>query len=91
MFIEYINFSEILQNLPAPDHEILYGIAPCLLALQRGKRVVHRAFISPSFQESERSEVRSILAMLDDRVEMKIVHRKELERLSKGHTHQVRE
>ena len=80
----------ILQDVPAPGNEILFGIAPCLLALKRAKRVIHQAFITPSFQESNRNEAKSILTAVENQVEVKVVHRNELDRLSGQRPHQVR-
>ncbi|XP_072014310.1 uncharacterized protein [Amphiura filiformis] len=78
----------ILQDVPAAGNEILFGIAPCWLALQRARRVIHRAFITPSFQESDRNEARSILAALENQFDMKVVHRNELDRLTGQRPHQ---
>lgn len=77
-----------VYHVPAPENDILFGIAPCWLALQHNKRVLHQAFVSPSFQSSDRQEVRGILEALGDEVKLDVVHTDVLDELSGGRPHQ---
>ena len=72
--------------------DILYGISPCLLALERKRRTVHKVFMSSSFIRSTRPEVRQIIDKIKEEELSDVVQetqRANLDQITRGRPHQV--
>uniref|UniRef100_A0AAY4EC50 rRNA methyltransferase 1, mitochondrial n=1 Tax=Denticeps clupeoides TaxID=299321 RepID=A0AAY4EC50_9TELE len=87
-----------LQNLSLEDlhftrtkekHDLVFGVAPCLLALTQGRRKVFRLFVKDVI-ESQRGE--SVARVCEEahkrRLPVQRVSRKELDRMTSGRVHQ---
>ncbi|XP_071850129.1 uncharacterized protein [Apostichopus japonicus] len=71
------------------NHEVLYGVSPCLLALQEKRRQFHKAFVLEAFKISARDEAQEIVRLLEERgVVLHETSRGELNKLSQGRPHQ---
>ncbi|XP_071789368.1 rRNA methyltransferase 1, mitochondrial-like isoform X2 [Asterias amurensis] len=71
--------------------DILYGISPCLLALERKRRTVHKVFMSSSFIRSTRPEVRQIIDKIKEEELSDVVQetqRANLDQITRGRPHQ---
>ncbi|XP_022106069.1 rRNA methyltransferase 1, mitochondrial-like isoform X2 [Acanthaster planci] len=76
---------------PPPGADILYGISPCLLALEARRRQVNKVYVTPSFVKSTRPEAQEIMKRIHEqalRGHTYEVHRKELDLLTKRRPHQ---
>nr|XP_054749014.1 uncharacterized protein LOC129254561 [Lytechinus pictus] len=69
--------------------DLLYGISPCFLALKHAKREVHQLYVTSTFQNSQRSEVKEILALVEERgLRMWQTNRRVLDRFTEQRRHQ---
>ncbi|XP_073345920.1 rRNA methyltransferase 1, mitochondrial [Pagrus major] len=72
----------------AENHEIVFGIAPCLLALTQGRRKAHKLFV----KEGETSNRPSVLKVCEEAhqrgVQVYRVSKKDLDKMSSGRVHQ---
>lgn len=68
--------------------EVVFGIAPCLLALTQGRREVYKLFV----KDGETSQRSSVLAVCEEanrhRVQVQRVSKKDLDRMCSGGVHQ---
>lgn len=68
----------------------MYGVSPCLLALQQDRREIAKAFALEAFRSSARSEAQEVMQLLGKKgVEVHKTSRVELDKLSQGRPHQV--
>ncbi|XP_011679229.2 rRNA methyltransferase 1, mitochondrial-like [Strongylocentrotus purpuratus] len=84
------SYHKAKENLTIPrGHDLLYGISPCLLALQHAKREVHQLYITSAFKNSQRSEVKDILALVEERgLRVWTTNRRVLDKFSEERPHQ---
>ncbi|XP_039992235.1 rRNA methyltransferase 1, mitochondrial [Xiphias gladius] len=72
----------------AESHEIVFGIAPCLLALTQGRRKARKLFI----KDGESSHRASLLKVCEEAcrrgVQVQRVSKRDLDRMSSGRVHQ---
>ncbi|XP_019964011.2 rRNA methyltransferase 1, mitochondrial [Paralichthys olivaceus] len=72
----------------AESHEIVFGIAPCLLALTQGRRKAHKLFV----KDGEASHRASVLKVCEEArrrgVQVQRVSKKVLDRMSSDRVHQ---
>ncbi|XP_041455467.1 uncharacterized tRNA/rRNA methyltransferase slr0955-like [Lytechinus variegatus] len=69
--------------------DLLYGISPCFLALKHAKREVHQLYVTSTFQNSQRPEVKEILALVEERgLRMWQTNRRVLDRFTEQRRHQ---
>lgn len=75
-------------DFKAEDFEIVFGIAPCLLALTQGRRKAHKLFV----KDDEASQRDSLLKVCNEAhrrgVQVHRVSKKDLDKLSSGRVHQ---
>ncbi|XP_029383926.1 rRNA methyltransferase 1, mitochondrial [Echeneis naucrates] len=76
------------RDSKAESHEIVFGIAPCLLALTQGRRKALKLFV----KDGEASQRDSVLKVCEEAcrrgVQVQRVHKKDLEMMSSGRVHQ---
>ncbi|XP_040923361.1 rRNA methyltransferase 1, mitochondrial isoform X2 [Toxotes jaculatrix] len=72
----------------AESHEIVFGIAPCLLALTQGRRNVHKLFVKDGESSHRASVLRVCEEALRRGVQVQRVTKKDLDRMSSGRVHQ---
>ncbi|XP_038054797.1 rRNA methyltransferase 1, mitochondrial-like isoform X2 [Patiria miniata] len=85
------NQSRFEDIVPPPGTDMLYGISPCLLALEVNRRQVNNVYVTSSFKKSARPAVQKIMQRVQDKHLGNFiheVHRKDLDKLSKGRPHQ---
>lgn len=76
------------QNLEAEDYEIVFGIAPCLLALTQGRREARQLFVKDG-EASHRAAVLKVCEEAHRRgVRVHRVSKKDLDKMSPGRVHQ---
>ncbi|XP_071319289.1 rRNA methyltransferase 1, mitochondrial [Trachinotus anak] len=72
----------------AESHEVVFGIAPCLLALTQGRRTARKLFV----KDGEASHRASVLKVCEEAcrrgVQVQRVSKKDLDRMSSGRVHQ---
>lgn len=72
----------------AESYEIVFGIAPCLLALTQGRRKAHKLFV----KDGEASHRASVLKVCEEAhrrgVQVHRVSKKDLDKMSSGRVHQ---
>lgn len=72
----------------AENHETVFGIAPCLLALTHGRRKAHKLFVKDG-ETSNRSSVVKVCEEAHRRgVQVHRVSKKDLDKMSSGRVHQ---
>lgn len=72
----------------AENHEIVFGIAPCFLALTHGRRKAHKLFVKDG-ETSNRSSVVKVCEEAHQRgVQVHRVSKKDLDKMSSGRVHQ---
>lgn len=72
----------------AENHEIVFGIAPCLLALTHGRRKAHKLFVKDG-ETSNRSSVVKVCEEAHQRgVQVHRVSKRDLDKMSSGRVHQ---
>lgn len=70
------------------DHEVVFGVAPCLLALTQRRRNVYRLFVKDG-EASHRSSIIKVCEEADRRrVQISRVSKKDLDRMCSGRLHQ---
>ena len=76
-------------SLPEVQGEVLYGLYPVLMALQKGKRYLHRVFVKRNSHQN--AMLKSILEAADAKnVEVLECGGSELDLLSHNRPHQVK-
>ncbi|XP_026206444.1 rRNA methyltransferase 1, mitochondrial [Anabas testudineus] len=72
----------------AKTYEVVFGIAPCLLALTQGRRKAHKLFV----KDGEASHRASVLKVCEEAhrrgVPVHRVSKRDLDKMSSGHVHQ---
>ncbi|KAF3704107.1 rRNA methyltransferase 1, mitochondrial [Channa argus] len=75
-------------SFKAEDCEIVFGIAPCLLALTQGRRKAHNLFV----KDGEASQRASVLKVCEEArrrgIQVHRVSKKDLDKMSSGRVHQ---
>ncbi|KAM9336960.1 rRNA methyltransferase 1, mitochondrial [Symphorus nematophorus] len=76
------------QDTKAEDYEIVFGVAPCLLALTQGRRKARKLLV----KDGEASQRASVLQVCEEAhrrgLQVHRVSKKELDRMSSGRVHQ---
>ncbi|XP_044194591.1 rRNA methyltransferase 1, mitochondrial [Thunnus albacares] len=76
------------QDSKADDYEIVFGIAPCVLALTQGRRKARKLFV----KDGEASHRASVLKVCEEAhrrgVQVQRVSKKDLDKMSAGRVHQ---
>ncbi|XP_035521053.1 rRNA methyltransferase 1, mitochondrial [Morone saxatilis] len=72
----------------AESYEVVFGIAPCLLALSQGRRTARKLFVKDG-EASHRASVLQVCEVAHQRgVQIHRVSRKDLDKMSSGRLHQ---
>ncbi|XP_033466507.2 rRNA methyltransferase 1, mitochondrial isoform X1 [Epinephelus lanceolatus] len=75
-------------NSKAESYEVLFGVAPCLLALSQGRRKAQRLFV----KDGEASHRASVLQVCEEAhrqgVQVQRVSKRDLDKMSSGRVHQ---
>ena len=79
-----------LFGIPEVSGEVVYGLYPCLLALQQGKRDYHNLYVKWDLLKEPRSNVQKVLDLAAERgVEVHSCQEPVLSKLSNARPHQV--
>ncbi|XP_068439666.1 rRNA methyltransferase 1, mitochondrial [Clinocottus analis] len=73
---------------PSEDYEVVFGVAPCLLALTQGRRTARKLFV----KDGEASHRESVLAVCEEAhrrgIHIQRVSKRDLDKMSSGRVHQ---